>query len=63
MTWEPENKNPWWSYTILIVFVACLVGRLFVPNLFTLGRNLTLPMLSVASGWYNASKSRPNQAG
>lgn len=37
MTSQPESNNPWWSYTIVIAFVACFAGALFVPNLLKFG--------------------------
>ncbi|MBC8869731.1 MAG: DUF3592 domain-containing protein [Planctomycetes bacterium] len=46
MTSEQASKNPWWSYTILIMFVACFAGGLFAPNLFAFG---TLVMMLFGS--------------
>jgi len=37
MTLKPASKNPWWSYTIVIAFVTCFAGWLFVPSLLKFG--------------------------
>lgn len=46
MTSEQASKNPWWSYAIVIAFVACFAGGLFAPNLFAFG---TLVMMLFGS--------------